>query len=69
MKMLLSICGTSSMTFSTSLFFQCKADIYQGSALVLHAHLIIPLIGSEIATDITTAVIYIYRINSLFCCY
>lgn len=39
MNTLLDINVTSLMTFSTSLFFQGRADIYQGFALVLHVHL------------------------------
>lgn len=46
MNTLLDIYVTSLMTFSTSPFFQCKADVYQGSVTVLHVHLNILLILS-----------------------
>jgi len=46
MKVVLNIYVTSLMTFSTSLFFQRRADIYQGSGLVPHVHLNLLLILS-----------------------
>lgn len=46
MRLLLNIHVTSLMTFSTSVCFQRKADIYQRSGLVLHVHLNILLILS-----------------------